>query len=515
MILRLSLLILMFAFYGCTAATNTTLLSENKPCTENCTTSTPGVISGELSITPDEGEVYSTPEGTDLVEITGSCKDLGRKANRILVQVWEGEDDSVSPIIDNSIGITCQDNVSTSSLQSTAGVGKTCMLVSQGIGMADSGGSTPQFPQCFNGRFGFQLRMGRIIRKNTQSLGAGVDNRDDATNPRVRYLVKMKLRTTEGITADSGGSTMVVTRALTTPTFSVTKNKDSDRCEVNFLPSKFRDVRYTLYTTWTGPSYAATASQPNVISGTVYVDASPTFPPLGDGTTIEKFYHFGEPLDNPGTIGLMPGVNYTYRMQAGDFSYRNVATPALTDYEVQFGSVAGRVERSAISGNVSCNMDPAYVSNRTEQNQGSGTPNSCLLTLAGYNTRGYSIEWRVSSTSPTWMQTNPTAGMLVKVGGDAATNCRALPTCFVHGARDPAAFPGSSAATIYIENGVEKNFQANVPYYFAARHYKDTNGDGSFSPGIDQIVGDWSPATNVTNSSDYNHRCTFNTFPVQ
>lgn len=516
MILRLSLLLLMFVFHGCTSATNSTLLSEYKPCTENCTTSTPGVISGELSITPDEGEIYSSPEGSDLVEITGSCKDLGRKQNRILVQVWEGEDDSVSPIIDNSIGITCQDNVSTSSLQSSGGVGKTCMLVSQGIGMADSGGSTPQFPQCFNGRFGFQLRMGRIIRKNTQTTVT--DNRDDTTNPRVRYLVKMKLRTTEGITADSGGSTMVVTRALTTPSFSVTKNKDSDRCEINFLPSKFRDVRYTLYTTWTGPSYAATASQPNVISGTVYVDKSPTYPPLGDGTTIEKFYHFGEPLDNPGTIGLMPGVNYTYRMQSGDYSYVNVGTPALTDYEVQFGGVAGRVERSAISGNVSCNMDPAYVSNRTEQNQGAGTPNSCLLTLAGYNTRGYSIEWRVSSTSPTWMQTNPNSGFLVKgAAGDTATNCRSLPTCFVHGDRNPASFGGSASATVYVDgSGVEQRFQPNVPYYFAARHYRDTNGDNAYSPGIDQLVGDWSPSINVTNNSgDVNHRCTFNTYPAQ
>lgn len=497
------ILFVMSVFHGCTAAENTTLLSKDKPCTENCTTATPGTIEGELAILPDEGEIFSSPEGSDLVEITGSCKDLGRKSNRILVQVYEGEDDSVSPIIDNSIGVTCQDNISTSSLMSSAGVGKTCLLISQGIGLADTGNSTTQFPQCFNGRFGFQLRIGRIIRRDTTA-----NNSDDATNPRVRYLVKMKLRTTEGITADSGASTMVVTRALATPTFSVTKNKDNDRCEINFNPSKFRDVRYTLYSTWTGPSYAASGSLTNSISGTVYIDNSPTFPPLGNGTTIEKFYHFGEPIDP--LIGLMPGINYTYRMQAGDFSFRNVATPALTDYEVQFGSVAGRVERSAISGNVSCNMDPAYVINRNEQNQGPGTPNSCFLSLAGFNTRGYAIEWRVSSTSPTWMNTNPTSGFLISTGGDS--NCRGLPTCFVHGPR------AISSATTYIDGaGTPQPFLPNVPYYFAARHYRDTNGNNQFDPGIDQIAGDWSPANKVLNGpipDDYNHRCTFNTFPA-
>ncbi|AZZ36786.1 hypothetical protein CIK05_08280 [Bdellovibrio sp. qaytius] len=508
MLLRLSWLLLVFIITGCTGATNSTLLSEFKPCKENCSTSVSGTISGELAILPDDGEIYSSPEGSDLVEVTGSCKDLGRKSNRILVQVFEGEDDSISPIIDNSIGITCQDNIHTTSLTSTGGT-KTCLLISQGIGMADSGSSTSQFPQCFNGRFSFQLRMGRIIRNDPVSATLS-----DDTNPRARYLVKLKLRTTEGITADSGASTLVVNRALTTPTFSVTKNKENDRCEINFTPSKFRDIRYTLFTTWTGPSYAAAGAMTNTISGTVYVDKQATFPPLGDGTTVEKFYHFGEPIQTPGTIGLMPGVTYTYRMQSGDYSFLNTTTPSLTDYEVIFG--AGNVERSAMSGNVSCVMDPAYVSNRTEQNQGTGTPNSCLLQLAGYNTRGYNIEWRVSSSSPSWMITNPTAGFLVSVGGDATTNCRALPTCFVHGDRNPAGFAGSSSATTYIDGaGVVQRFQPNVPYYFAARHYRDTNGNSQYDPGIDQIVGDWSPPTNVTNSADYNHRCTFNSFPVQ
>ena len=501
MFLRLLSIGLVFFLVGCTGkVNNSTLLSAFTPCEENCTTSDPGTISGELAILPDNGEVFASPEGSDLVEVSGSCKDLGRKANRILVQVYEGEDDSVSPIIDNSIGLTCQDHVATSSLHPS--VGGTCMLISQGIGLADTGNSVSQFPQCFNGRFSFQLRVGRIIRRDT----AANDN-SDATNPKVRYMVKMKLRTTDSITSDSGAATMYVTRGLVTPSFSITQNRTNDRCEIKFDPSKFRDIRYTLYTTWTGPTWAASGSMTNSISGTVYVDKQPTFPPLGDGTTVENFHHFGEPLDS--TIGLMPGVTYTYQMRSADYSYRNVALPALTDYEVQFGGVASApaIERSNYSGNMTCVMDPAYVGSRNEQNQGAGTPNSCLLTLAGQNTRGYNIEWRVGLTA-NWMEVAPNTGMLVSVGGDS--NCRALSTCFVHGDR------AISSATTYIDSaGVTQPFQANVPYFFAARHYRDTNGNNQYDPGVDQISGLWSPPTTVSgNDSDFNHRCLFNTFPA-
>lgn len=504
MLLRLSALISMFVLYGCTGAMNAkSLLSENTPCTENCSTSTPGVISGDLAILPDEGEIFASTEGSDLVEITGACKDLGRKANRILVQVYEGENDAVAPIIDNSIGVNCQEDITTTSLRG----GKTCLLISQGIGLADSGGTTSQFPQCFNGRFSFQLRMGRIIRRDTVT-----SDQSDDTNPKVRYLVKMKLRTTDGVTADSGATSMYVNRALATPTFSVTPNKDSDRCEINFNPSKFGDTKYSLYTTWTGPTWAASGAMTNVVSGPVYVDKAPTFPPLGDGTTIEKFYHFGEPLDP--LIGLMPGVTYTYRMQTTDTSFKNTVTPAITDYENQFG--VGNNELSPMSGDVSCTLSPAYVAKRTLNNGGVGTPNSCTLELAGYNTRGYSLEWRVSDTSPTWMLTNPNSGFLVSVGADSFTNCRGLSTCVVHGDRDPAVFAGSSSATTYIDGaGVTQSFKPNVQYYFAARHYRDSNGNSQYDPGIDQLAGDWSPDTKATGTDDYNHVCRFNTFPVQ
>lgn len=504
MFLRLLALAFMFVFCGCTNSMKSSLLQSSQSCKDNnCVASgTTGTISGELAITPDPelGEIYASPEGSDLVEVTGRCTDLGRKANRILVQVYEGEDDARTPIVDNSIDVNCQDNISTSSLVSSGGVGKTCLLISKGIGLADAGQSVSQFPQCFNGRFSFQLRMGRTIRKDTY-----INDKSDTTNPKVRYLVKMKLRTTDSITSDSPSVTILVNRSLPVPVVTPVPSRDNNRCEINLNPSKFRDIRYTLYTTWTGPSWAASGSLTNTVSGSIYVDRQPTFPPLGNGTTIEKFYHFGEPINS--SIGLMPGVTYTYRIQSADYSFRNVATPALTDYEVQFGNTAGNVERSVISQNYTCVMTPTYVSNRTEQVQGAGTPNTCFLQLAGYNT-SYSIEWRVS-TSPTWMVTSPNSGMLVSTGG-TDWNCRNLSTCSVHGDR------AISSATTYIDaSGTTQRFAAATPYYFAARQFIDTNGNGRFDPGVDQLAGDWSTPTNVTGSSDFNHRCTFNTFPAQ
>ncbi len=150
-----------------------------------------------------------------------------------------------------------------------------------------------------------------------------------------------------------------------------------------------------------------------------------------------------------------------------------------------------------------------YIASRTEQNQGAGTPNSCYLQVAEYDSR-YAIEWRVSSSSPTWMITNPNSGFLITAGGDTATDCRSLSTCFVHGDRGIA---GSELATTYINaSGLKQSFKANIPYYFAARQFIDDNGNGVWDRG--EFIREWTPALTVTSSADYNHRCTFNTFPA-
>lgn len=493
--------------FGCTGAVNSeSLLSEFKPCTgSTCSDSSFEAISGELSIIPDEGEIFSSPEGSEIVEITGSCKDLGRKSNRILVQMFEGEDDSVQPVLDNSISTECLDNISTSSLQPVAGVGKQCLFISQGIGLADSGMSSPQFPQCFNGRFSFKVKVGRIIRKFTT-----VADKNESSNPIVKYLVKLKLRTTENITADSAASTLVINRKLLPPIPALTIDRANDRCEILLNPSKFRDIKYRAEVTWNGPSYLASGTFTNTVSGTVYFDLSPTFPPAGNGTTVEKFYHFGQPLDPTGSVGLLPGIRYSYRLQSADYSY-------VSDYMTQFGPVsATAVERSDFSGEISCPFTAASVFERN-LNKGNDTPNSCTMTLAGANTRGdYRIEWRVSDTSPTWMVSTPNSGFLISDGDDVTTNCRDEVTCTVHGDRNPAIYTPASATTFINASGVPEAFRPGIRYYFAARQYRDSNNNGQLDLGVDDIVGDWSPPTALSGGSgDFLNSCVFDSFPIQ
>ena len=62
---------------------------------------------GALEIQAVSSTIAAPIEGPDQVEITGSCKDLGRKNNRILVEVYASEDESSDPYINNTISDAC------------------------------------------------------------------------------------------------------------------------------------------------------------------------------------------------------------------------------------------------------------------------------------------------------------------------------------------------------------------------------------------------------------------------
>lgn len=476
MILRLFMLLFIFVFHSCTNPVNSSLLTSSSNCSgDGCTTDAQTTISGSLEIDFDRGrgEIFSPIDGSDIVEVTGPCSDLGRKNNRILVQVYEGEDDSATPIIDNSNSVNCQDNMSTVALR-----GQQCLFISEGIGLADLGQVTPQFPQCFNGRFSFKLRLGRIIRQNTS-----LNDKTDTTNPKVKYLVKAKIRTTEGIVAESAPKTMLVDRSLKTPVLGISLgDRLQDRCVVSLDPSKFRDIRYTLNVKWEGPSYAASGTWTNSKSGVVYDNREGTFPPKGDGTTIEKFYHFGEPFDS--SSGLLPGLTYTYQIQASDYGY-------VSDYMTQFGGVsATAVEKSDLSTEYKCEHVPPWVEGRTD------TATTCEFKLAGTNLRDdYRIEWRVSDISPNWMETDPNSGFLVNT-----TNCRSGTACLV-----------AKTSTFINASGVPEAFKTNVNYYFSARQYRDKNLNDQLDLGVDEeFIGKWSgPALDEDDTSQYTHACFF------
>lgn len=148
-----------------------------------------------------------------------------------------------------------------------------------------------------------------------------------------------------------------------------------------------------------------------------------------------------------------------------------------------------------------------YISNRTEQNQGAGTPNSCVLGVSDYDGR-FAIEWRVYDHNPLWMQESPNSGYrLVASNG---TNC-AKTICFTHGDRDAKTFKDTAKASQYVDqDGQIQSFKPFIPYYFAARQFIDDNANGIWDQG--EFVRDWTPAIQVYNSADYVNRCTFNEF---
>lgn len=82
--------------------------STSEDCT-NETTSDPGALEIQASVSTISAPI----EGADQVEITGSCKDLGRKNNRIIVEVYAAEDESVDPYINNTISDLCYPSTNT------------------------------------------------------------------------------------------------------------------------------------------------------------------------------------------------------------------------------------------------------------------------------------------------------------------------------------------------------------------------------------------------------------------
>lgn len=154
---------------------------------------------------------------------------------------------------------------------------------------------------------------------------------------------------------------------------------------------------------------------------------------------------------------------------------------------------------------LSATYTPLYISNRTEQTQGAGNPNACVLNLANVDSR-FAIEWRVLEANPNWMTNIHNAGY--RVVASNGTECSGA-TCFTHGDRDAKKFTNKAKATEYIDdNGQIHSFKAYVPYYFAARHFIDENKNGVWDNG--EFVREWTPSLSAAGSGDYIQRCTFN-----
>lgn len=497
MIFRVSWILIFYFLinlFGCKAPVTNSLLTDASSCSgSNCASNNPTSTTGSLEMLPSETIMASLVERSDLVEISGTCRDLGRRKNRIIVQVFEGENEASFPVIDNSIDHTCRDNISTSSLQPYVDASgttqrQTCLVVSDGYGVVETGQSQPQYPQCFNGRFSFKVRLGRIIRKSVN-----LNSQDNSTNPLANYMVRMKLRTNDGGTQESAWAKVLITRLITKPIFTLTGDANAFRCEVLLAsPAKFMDIRYKTDFTWLGPTHGKVTSGgvetfSNSVSGTLYDTADLTgiaplvLPPSGTGITLDRYYHFGKGA--PGGVaqnkGLMPGITYKYKMKAYDFNY-------ATDYNSVFG--AGIYEDSGFTNEGSCIIPPPSITQRELDS----TTNSCTFTLAGVNSSftnpgsPYRIEWRYSDSS-TWTSLNPNGGTLVSgtvSGGTITSTCRAENTCYIKGPTTASPTP------------TDPNIPRNKTLYFSARQFIDTNNNFQWDAG--EFVGEWFPG-NVQN----------------
>ena len=195
------LLFLVGFFYSCTPPVQSTLIKDRAECTESngCIKVQQKEVSGDLSITPDSNQITANVERSDSVEVSGSCRDLGRYDNRIIVQVFEGEDEGGQAYLDNSASFNCIGSTTTT----PAINGTRCFWNTLGSGIV---APTTEFSRCFNGRFSFRVRLGKTLR--------------DGSNNIINYLIRFKLRTTNPA-ADSPYGRVVVNRAISKPSFSV------------------------------------------------------------------------------------------------------------------------------------------------------------------------------------------------------------------------------------------------------------------------------------------------------
>ncbi len=296
-------------------------------------------IDGSLSIEADAGVYQLNVDKSDVLEIAGKCADLGVRDNRILVEMYQGEDVSLPDALffENSSSVNCV-NSKTPSLN-----GKRCFWVTQGRSVIDFGA---EYPQCFNGRFSFSVKVGRILRTTESGAGAVTD---EAVNPRRKYFVRFKLRANDGAISESGWASTLIDRGVTKPTFSQDSLPFNEfKCDIKI--NAFRnleslldisyDIRYT-------PEYI------NTVLGTE-VAATPfpiTFTEPIPATPLAHVTNYRIP-------NIIPGVKYKVKVKAYDkkYSYALQPSPGTTPEESLFSEEL-QCGYTTIPLNYSCLLD--------------------------------------------------------------------------------------------------------------------------------------------------------------
>ena len=403
---RISLLFITLIFiFSCSPSPIAKSLLSNPSTTT--TTEVPASNDGDLEIVPDNTNLSVNIDTSDRAEVTGTCKDLDRRKNRILVEVFAGDPNTgITPYISNALSDKCQTTASGLPITDK------CFFVTKGLGLVEDLGlpSERSFPQCHNGRFGFSVKLGKAIETAT------VGTFD-------KYVIRIKLRTTDGILSDSVVSEVNVDRNIATPVIdSLIADQDNFSCNLKMSVARFNPfIQYTLNRTYTD----AVSSD---------VTQAPLFSGKTTASIIDNDSVFSWKDDNfafthvPSSVrGVIAGVSYTYTLTATDTSFVYINAPTKT------------------STPVTCTMDrPTILPN------GNPTAGTCYLFMSGKVRAGVESEWAVS-TIPAWTGPN----------GDCLANSPPFASC------TPAFLPTGCTQT---------GLATGVTYYFAVRDSNPVTG---------------------------------------
>ncbi|MBY0553458.1 hypothetical protein K2P97_02945 [bacterium] len=407
--------------YGCAPAPmgKTLLTNSSSAIVPETDTSTPE--EGELSIQPDNENMSVSVDSSDRIEITGNCKDLDRKKNRIIVEAFAGEDETVLPYVSNSISNKCQTTAS------GLPVTDTCFWVTKGVGIIEDAGKPTErsFPQCHNGRFGFSVKLGKMLE------GASAGNF-------LKYTIRFKLRSLEGILSDSIFAKVTVDRNLTVPNIdSATPDQANFACDLKMSAARFNhNILYKLDRTYTD------AVTTNTVQPSIFVSKDTSV--VADNDSVFSWKDDNSLAVHPAARrGVIAGVTYNYTLTAVENTF-----PGL--YPL-FGAPA------KVSASATCTM-----ANPTIVPTAAPTAGTCYLSMSGNVRSGLTTHWGYSTAGATW----------TGAGGNGTpevlNNCTAFGTCT----------PATVCPTICTQTGLVPG----TTYFFAVRDVDPLTGQ----------VGRWS-----------------------
>lgn len=333
-------------FSSCSQPNSQSLLS--KASLNSCIIDpTQAACSGSGSSTTGALEIFTTQStktaainNSDTVEITGTCVDQGKFNNRIIVQVFADEDENQTPYINNENNLFCQSssNPVQSGLESNNS--DQCIYVTQGMGVVEGAGiSQTIYPQCFNGQYGFSVRLGKVLA--------------DSGKPYKKYLVRFKLRAIEptpALPTDSEWMRVSIDRPLEKPSISAVPEQginSAHGCRVNAKASRTNfSILNSLTRTFTNP-----------VNGLV-VGPTSVYTNISSNYTVEpvSIYDYKDYLPE--------GLTYSYQ---------------LTTTESQFSYTGGNTP-TEISQVVKCALQKPTITMTT-----SATANTCYFGVASPN----------------------------------------------------------------------------------------------------------------------------------